>query len=407
MKNRFILNDVIITNNRIDYKYSVEGELQEAFNNKEKFFVEYNYNISNMPESIAIIPLICNILPIIWLFDAEVYIKSCDEDFFNSIEEFKKGYIKMYPDLEFKGKIFAEKLVKNSITESNGAICFFSGGVDAFNTLLNHINENITMLTLWGADVTLQDNDGWNNVLKHLKKTANDFEISYIPVKSNFRTFYNMKKLNEKIYLTKKEWWHDFQHGIGIISFAAPISYITKKTTVYFASSFTAKDIGQYTCASDPTIDNYLKFCDVKVIHDGYEFTRQDKVHNIVEFCRKNNKQIELRVCWESTGGKNCCHCEKCYRTMLALFAEGEDPQKYGFEYTRKNLKKIKYCQDKRFSYKKYGEIQSTMRKNCHINDLTREIRWFYKTDIRKLGSNKIYKILIKIKRKVKRIFKL
>ena len=73
MKNRFILNDVIITNNRIDYKYSVEGELQEAFNNKEKFFVEYNYNISNMPESIAIIPLICNILPIIWLFDAEVY----------------------------------------------------------------------------------------------------------------------------------------------------------------------------------------------------------------------------------------------------------------------------------------------------------------------------------------------
>lgn len=407
MKNRFILNDVIITNNRIDYKYSVEGEVQEAFNNKEKFFVEYNYNISNMPESIAIIPLICNILPIIWLFDAEVYIKSCDEDFFNSIEEFKKGYIKMYPDLEFKGKIFAEKLVKNSITESNGAICFFSGGVDAFNTLLNHINENITMLTLWGADVTLQDNDGWNNVLKHLKKTANDFEISYIPVKSNFRTFYNMKKLNEKIYLTKKEWWHDFQHGIGIISFAAPISYITKKTTVYFASSFTAKDIGQYTCASDPTIDNYLKFCDVKVIHDGYEFTRQDKVHNIVEFCRKNNKQIELRVCWESTGGKNCCHCEKCYRTMLALFAEGEDPQKYGFEYTRKNLKKIKYCQDKRFSYKKYGEIQSTMRKNCHINDLPREIRWFYKTDIRKLGSNKIYKILIKIKRKVKRIFKL
>ena len=122
---------------------------------------------------------------------------------------------------------------------------------------------------------------------------------------------------------------------------------------------------------------------------------------------RKNNKQIALRGCWDFTGGKNCCHCEKCYRTMLALFAEGEDPQKYGFEYTRKNLKKIKYCQDKRFSYKKYGEIQSTMRKNCHINDLPREIRWFYKTDIRKLGSNKIYKILIKIKRKVKRIFKL
>lgn len=407
MKDKLIIEDVIISNNRIDYKYSIDGELKEAFNNNEKFFAEYNYNISNTPESIAIIPLICNILPIIWLYDAELYIKSCDEDFFNSIEEFKKGYIKMYPDLEFKGKIFAEKLVKNSITELNGAICFFSGGVDAFNTLLNHINENITMLTLWGADVTLQDNDGWNNVLKHLEKTANDFKTNYISIKSNLRNFYKKDILNKRIESIGKEWWHDFQHGIGIISFAAPISFLTKKQLVYFASSFTAKDIGQYTCASDPTIDNYLKFCDVKVIHDGYEFTRQDKVHNIVEFCRKNNKKIELRVCWESTGGKNCCHCEKCYRTMLALFAEGEDPKNYGFDYTKKLLKKIRYCQDRRFTYKKYEEIQSSMRKNCNINDLPKEIRWFYKINIKKLGCNKIYKILGKIKRKVKRIFKL
>ncbi len=407
MKNQFIVDDVIISSNRIDYKYTVKGELKEIFNEKESFFVEYSRNILNIPKSIAIVPLMCNILPIIWLFNAEVHIKSCDEDFYNSIEDFKKGYIKMYPDLEFKGKVCVEKLEKNSISESNGSICFFSGGVDAFNTLLNHLKENVTVLTLWGADLTLNDNDGWNNVLKHLEKTANDFKIDYITIKSNLKDFYNVKKLNEKINLIKKEWWHDFQHGIGVISYAAPISFLTKKQSVYFASSFTAKDIGQYTCASDPTIDNYLKFCDVKVIHDGYEFTRQDKVHNIVEFCRKNNKKIELRVCWESTGGKNCCHCEKCYRTMLALFAEGEDPKNYGFDYTKKLLKKIRYCQDKRFTYKKYEEIQSSMRKNCNINDLPKEIRWFYKINIKKLGCNKIYKILGKIKRKIKKIFKL
>lgn len=406
MKNQFIVDEVIITNNRIDYKYTVKGDLETVFNGKDDFFVEYTFDISDIPESVAVVPLLCNILPIAWIFNAEVYVKNCDEDFFKSINDFKNGYIKMYPNLKFQGKITSEKLERNLIRKNKGAICFFSGGVDAFNTLLCHLKENVTLLTLWGADVKLDDKGGWDNVLRHIESTSNDFGIEYITIKSNLKDFYNSNILNDRIKYIEKEWWHDFQHGIGVISYAAPISYLTHKGTVYFASSFTANDIGEYTCASDPTIDNFLKFCGSTVIHDGYEFTRQDKVHNIVQYCRKNNKKIELRVCWESTGGKNCCQCEKCYRTMLALFAEGEDPKKYGFNYTRAQLRKIKYCQDKRFSFKKYGEIQLAMKKNCSVRELPREIRWFYNINIKQLGNNLLYKLIAKIKRKIKFIFK-
>ena len=32
-----------------------------------------------------------------------------------------------------------------------------------------------------------------------------------------------------------------------------------------------------------------------------------------------------------SKGGGNCCKCEKCLRTLLAILVEGYDPHNYGF----------------------------------------------------------------------------
>ena len=158
------------------------------------------------------------------------------------------------------------------------------------------------------------------------------------------------------------------------------------------------------------TIDNFVRFCGAKVIHDGYEFSRQDKVHNIIEYCKDNNKNIELRVCWQSTGGRNCCQCEKCYRTMLAIFADGEDPRNYGFNYTKKQLRQIKYCQDNKFNYIRYTDIQIRMKEKCNIDEIPKELRWFYQMDIRKLGNNS-YKVIGKfkgkIKNKIKRFLKL
>ena len=37
-----------------------------------------------------------------------------------------------------------------------------------------------------------------------------------------------------------------------------------------------------------------------------------------------------LHVCWE-VQGENCCKCEKCYRTMANIMAEGESPKRFNF----------------------------------------------------------------------------
>ena len=396
--------------NRIDYDYIVKGEWKKIFENKEKLFIEYSQDISHVPESVAFVPLLCNLLPIAWLYDATIKVKCCDKDFFDSIPEFEKGYINMYPDLEFKGNIEVEKIEKNKINGQKGAMTFFSGGVDAYTTLINHLEEKPTLITLWGADIKVNDNVAWKNVLNQITQVADEYNLDYIIIKTNLRDFIDTKILGREIANKVNEsWWHGFQHGIGVISHAAPIAYIMKKSVVYFASSFTPDE--HITCASHYTIDNYLKFCGVKIIHDGVELSRQDKVHRIVEFCKESNRKIKLRVCWQETNKDNCCECEKCCRTIIELFSEGVDPKDYGFNYNEKQLKKCrKIYYDERnvpeFSKNWYKIAQERMRKNLEYKDVPKELRWFYKIDIKKLGYHPIYKNIKKLKVKVKKILK-
>ena len=129
--------------------------------------------------------------------------------------------------------------------------------------------------------------------------------------------------------LANDGWWHGFQHGIGITSHAAPYVFMHKFKNIYIASTYSNKYKG--TCASDPTIDNYLHMGKCATIHDGFEFSRQDKIRRICEYSRRTGMEIQLRVCWISSGGKNCCACEKCYRTICAILAEGENPASFGF----------------------------------------------------------------------------
>ena len=410
MKNRIILDSPMIEGNRITYSYHAEGEWQKVFRPEQPFFVEYSADISEIPESIAVIPFLCNTLPISWVWNAEIQVPSCDWDFYHCIEAVKQGYKDMYPSVRFAGTFTAYNIIKNENPRNKGAAAFFSGGVDAFHTLVEHLEEKPVLLTVWGADIKFEDETGWQKVFQHLEKTAEEFQLDYVTIKSSFRLFLNDDELNKKVVESGDGWWHGFQHGIGIIGHAAPITCLMGKSTVYFASSFTSKEKGIITCASDPTIDNHLRFCQVKVVHDGYEFDRQDKVHNITSFSGKTGIAIPLRVCWQSDGGENCCECEKCWRTILEITAEGADAKEYGFPYTKKQLRKFpKIYYDKRNipPYRRdsvYKRAQDTMRQKIEVTVLPKELQWFYKMDIKKLGYHPIYQFLSGCKRKIKTI---
>lgn len=402
--NKFIVKSVSVTKNRIDFDYEISGEWSKYFNKETKFFVEYTIDISQVPESIAIVPLLGNILPMAWLCDAEIIVPEVDSAFYNSIPEFKQGYIDMHKKMNFKGSLTAGKIVSNNY-ERQGVMALFSGGVDAFNTLVNHIDEKPVLITLQGSDVKLDDEKGWEIVSKHIKSVCEEFDLQSIAIKSNFRTFIKENVLDTLVKNSGDGWWHGFQHGVGLITHTAPVAFTMKKNALYIASSFTIAQKG-ISCASDPTIDNYIRFGSTKVVHDGYEFNRQMKIENISEYRWKSGHKIRLHVCWISRGGENCCCCEKCLRTIMGLYANGEDPRNYGFVYADfselcKYLNNNRYILYTATFLENWSPIQNGMHKHYRLKDVDPNLRWFYKADLNHFNP---YPFGLRLKNKLRRI---
>ena len=338
MKEEIVVNKVSIKEKRIEILFDVTVGLKPYFNSTQRvFWLDYSEDISKVPVSLAVVPFVCNVLPILWLTDAKLSIQELDKTFFDSIPIFEQGYINMYPMLEFKGSVEPQKIVDNHYGTDGGNAAFFSGGVDAFTTLVCHRSEIPLLITLRGSDIKLDDIEGWDNVYKHLQETVNLFKLPIpICVTSNFRTFINEGTLSKLVVNSNDGWWHGFQCGIGLIAQAAPIAYLKHIKVVYIASSYTLND--KIPSASYPTIDNYVRFGETQVVHDQYEHHRQEKMQILIKYHKETTNKLNLRVCWISRGGKNCCHCEKCLRTIFALMAEGESPRDYGFYYTEEDI---------------------------------------------------------------------
>ncbi|HHX61066.1 MAG TPA: hypothetical protein GX707_10200 [Epulopiscium sp.] len=396
--NRIELNSLKVINNKVCYNYSVSGEWTKYFNLQTEFFVQYNENISNVPTSILAIPFISNILPIAWLCDANIYVKELDSDFFYSIHEFKKGYINMYPMLTFGGSIEVAEVINHKKSNLKRKAVFFSGGVDAFSTLITHIEKKPLLVTLWGADIDLSDVDGWNKNWANIKRNAADLDLECAFIKTSFRKFINMKWLGRKVKKTKGGWWYGFQHGIGIISHIAPIAYLKGIDLSYIASSFTRGD--KVTCASDPSIDNHIQFCGSKVFHDGYDFDRQDKINVISKFIKKNKRNLHLHVCWKSSGGENCCRCEKCFRTITGLLLAKQNPSDLGFIHWQKyNSSNINFIKRRltmsNHTIKFWVRFPEIFRRNKENHPFFQYIEWLDDMDFNKINQPLIKRLFL------------
>ncbi len=348
VKNKFIIDKVYAVKDKIYYEYRVEGteDFKKIFWMGELFSVQYNEDIENVPQSILVIPLICNILPIIWVNNATIYLDEIDKKFYKSIPNIKKGYIEMLPNIEFKGKLKAKKKVKNNIKEQNADIektaTFFSGGVDSYSTLIRKMNEKPDLITIWGADIDFENTEGWEHVKSYIQEIGKKYDLKNVLIKTAIRRFVDNSELERQYHeILNDNWWHAMQHGIGLIGNVAPYAYKHKLKTIYIPSTYTKYDKG-IVCASIPQIDDEVKFGCTSVLCEGIDFNRQEKVNQISDYIKKNNDNIKLRVCYKSKDGENCCNCEKCYRTIMAFISQKINPNDIGFKVDKDKMQQIK-----------------------------------------------------------------
>ena len=144
-----------------------------------------------------------------------------------------------------------------------------------------------------------------------------------------------------------------------------------------------------------------------------------------MEYCRTNEDAISLHVCWQSQSGGNCCHCEKCYRTIAGIIAENADPNTFGFYSVNAHLSSMHHyiasvaVSERGVMRKQWTHIQQRMKKNKRLIRHTpywKDVRWILSADFyrpetikvpfsyrlrAKLSNFKIYQALHKIKSKL------
>lgn len=324
----FKLNSIIFEDSgkKICYDYNIDKPFAKYFNLDNPYYSKYDIDVSQIPNSIAIIPLLSNVMPIAWFVGFDVYVDEVDETFYNALINLKAEFTKYYPNKKLSGELKAKSLVQNTINGTKSAL-LFSGGLDSFESYTRNHHLNPYLISIHGADIGIEDTKRWTDFKRFNKeeKIVADNMLQYI--KTNVRDFYTYKVE----LLVDIGWWGKIQHGMSLLGVLAPLSYQLNFNNILIGSSNTNEvDFGW---GSSPNIDEKTKWANCNVTHDGYHLRRTNKIENIVAYADANNTTIKLRVCYsELRDGANCNKCAKCLRTILGIILANDDPKKFGLE---------------------------------------------------------------------------
>ena len=388
--NKIILRDTIVEKNKIEYIYEIEGKIKNIFKNRRKYSIEYDFNLNDIPLSIINIPFVLNMLPLCYLYDILLEVKTIDRNFYDCLDKIKNGYIKMYSNVKFGGNLKFNNIESNKYTKQSRVGLFFSGGLDATSTLATHYIEKPLLINLQGADVSLDYAKELYEIKKSLSNIAEEYELDITFVKSEFRKVIKEKKVTKDFdKIVHDNFWHAFQHGVSIIGHAAPIAFKYDLKLIYIAASYTKETLRP--CASDPTIDNMVSLSKTSIFHDGFELSRNMKSSNVIDFLKKTNKKINIRVCLDDYRSENCCKCEKCYRTILNFASNGFEPSKVGFKLTDHDYKRMKENVLNNIIFSDscitlWREIQNNFKKNIQLKN-DKRFKWIYDLELNEINK--------------------
>ena len=335
MKRITLYQNILIKNSKI--KISLANELIKCGFVCDEFWVMYpDTNVSNLDESILNIPLLANIAPVIWALGLKVNVPVMDRTFLESLKRLKPIYKSMYPKMLWNGELIPEKVTYNSneINSQNSGEnsgIFFSGGLDSVSSTMDYIDDKLMLISIRGSDISLKDDLGWSLVVKQTQEFSERYGLTCNFVESNFYEFLNQEALSD-LDNDISNWWGGVQHGLGFAGLIAPYTVINNIGKFYISSTHSKGFNSPW--GSNPKLDNSISYVKTKFQHHGYEFTRQEKVKRLIKKCELEGLPFpSLRVCYKNklNAGENCCICEKCSRTMTSLWAEGNNPEEFGF----------------------------------------------------------------------------
>lgn len=329
------MNDVILKRTEVhdgsvEFFFEARGELKKYFTT-DRMFVEYGRSVESVPISILNISFVASVLPLIWLTDTVMWVDELDRTFYDCIFRLKNAYRELYSHCPLGGRLVSANLKENRFEVRRECLLLFSGGVDAHVSYLRNREKQPILCNIqgWQEDSDPAKQRAAEADRRDIDAFSQEHGLDFEYVKSNFATLVDNDVFRKTLQKQLRDgWWHGFQHSMGFISIAMPLAYLYGARNIYIASSFALGRPGK--CASYATTDIEFKFAtNGGCVHDAFEMSRQDKLHYLVEYRKASGLPYPVRVC--SFRDKNCCACEKCFRTVLEIVAENGDVRDFGF----------------------------------------------------------------------------
>jgi len=259
-------------------------------------------------------PWLALLLPLaVHLAEPLIISKPVDRELFINVHELMRIWNCWYPNL--KPVPIEADIREQQVERSSGTTAaLFSGGVDAWFTLLTHNGDSNRpatcriddLLWVWGLDISLEHAGEFCALRDALGRATSGFGIEFVEVATN---------------LHQTRWWKGADwgrvaHGCGLASIGQALSGRYSKLLI--PSTHRYDDAIPW--GSHPLTDPLVSSSLTKIIHDGAGFSRVEKTEALL----KSEAALQsLQVCWETRSYRNCETCSKCYRTMTTLFLLG------------------------------------------------------------------------------------
>jgi len=312
----------------------------------------------------------------------------------SNLVEYQAVWNKWLPEIYNRVNIKVEEIIENP-SKVSGALCAFSGGVDAtFTVFRNSLNKNsyrsqkINLCSIiHGFDIPLVDNKAFNNVLNQASKTLKVLGIPILPIRTNYRHISNIDNWSYAHLWATVGTLINYKGlaGVCLIGSTEPYNSLV------------------IPWGSTPISDHLLSSASFKVMHDGASHSRNEKVKELAEW----NVGLEnLRVCiFGEHKDRNCGQCEKCIRTMLNFLVNKlEIPSSFPKKIiTKDDLLKIKLSNNAiRAEWRQINEFAKKNNVEAEwVNELHNKLNPTYSTMARE-KIKKILKPLIKKARDIK-----
>jgi hypothetical protein len=189
---------------------------------------------------------------------------------------------------------------------------FLSAGVDSWYSFLKNKDEITHLILIQGFDIKSENFELYQQTKNCINMVANSFKKQVITVKTNLRELADMRNgIWGKKY--PGDFWGAMYFGSALAAVGLCLQGIVQSSII--PSSYTYLDLHPW--GSHPLLDPLWSTENMLFIHHGSDSARIDKIKHIT---KSKIALSNLRVCYSNVAGRyNCCQCEKCNRTMLAL----------------------------------------------------------------------------------------